>query len=96
MPTQSNEPHANLNGSDGVPPAVADAIPTADGTDIQDRTPQRSWTITSEHAGLLEVFKANLVQAGLYQPATDKPEVRASHEDVTLMCVCHPSFSGSH
>lgn len=94
MPAQSDEPHADLNGPNGVTPAVADAIPPVDDTNIQDQTPQRSQTATSEHAGLLEVFKANLIQAGHYRPATDDSDGRASpsHDDVTLMCVLPPHF----
>ncbi|KAH0832221.1 CRAL-TRIO domain-containing protein [Lanmaoa asiatica] len=83
MATQSDEPHANLNGTNDVTPAIADAIPPVDDRDIRDRTPQRSQTNTGERTGLLEVFKANLIQAGLYRPATD--DGRASHDDVTLM-----------
>ncbi|KIJ60271.1 hypothetical protein HYDPIDRAFT_32394 [Hydnomerulius pinastri MD-312] len=58
---------------------VADAaapVPVEDG-----HIPVRSQTV--EHSGLLEVFKANLAQAGLYRAAVD--DVQASHDDTTLM-----------
>ncbi|KAG9315548.1 CRAL/TRIO domain-containing protein [Chiua virens] len=72
----ASQVQANVDGADTtvVAPAVTDVIlnPT-----------QRTLTTTSEHTGLLQVFKANLAQAGLYRSATDT--LQASHDDMTLM-----------
>lgn len=97
MATQSDEPDAKgSNGQADTSAATAAAqvaesastVTTSPVNDADRITPQRSQTATSDRTGLVEVFKANLIQAGLYQPATDK--VRASHDDVTLMCVRPP------
>lgn len=79
MATRSHEADANQAGISESP---------VDGADVSDRAPRRTETNTSEHTGLLEVFKANLIQASLYRPASD--EERASHDDTTLMSVRPP------
>ena len=83
MATQSDEPHANLNGPDDVTPAVI----SAQDTGTHDQSPQIERS--HEHDRLLETFRTNLALAGLYRPAMDG--ARASHDDATLMCVSPPS-----
>jgi len=67
-------------GNSGPAPTVADIQSEVAVT--PDRTPPTR-DQAGERSGLLEVFKANLAQAGLYQPAQD--DARASHDASTLM-----------